>query len=133
MVLLFGSIKIILIPISSSNFFPAGQQNCFGQIFVDFVLETRHLAAMPLPPPPHPSHYVVCGSAVYLSSFCLHSPNLLVLSVQRYIFTIFLFFFFVFANFGIHLRCSLSLTLSLSRSDILGCVHLICFASCANV
>lgn len=132
MVLLFGSIKIILIPISSSNFFPAGQQNCFGQIFVDFVLETRHLAAMPLPPPPHPSHYVVCGSAVYLSSLCLHSPNLLVLYVQRYIFTIFLFFLFllILEFISAALALSLSHTLSLSLRHFGMCsfnlLHFVC-------
>lgn len=131
MVLLFGSIKIILIPISSSNFFPAGQQNCFGQIFVDFVLETRHLAAMPLPPPSPFSLrrlWFCCLSFVALFTFAK-----LTCSICAKVYFHNFSFFFVFANFGIHLRCSLSLTLSLSRSHILGCVHLICFASCANV
>jgi len=112
MVLLFGSIKIILIPISSSNFFPAGQQNCFGQIFVDFVLETRHLAAMPLPPPSPFSLrrlWFCCLSFVVLFTFAK-----LICSICAKVYFHNFSFFFLFLLILEFISAALSLSHSLS-------------------
>lgn len=116
MVLLFGSIKIILIPISSSNFFPAGQQNCFGQIFVDFVLETRHLAAMPLPPP---LTLLITSFVVLLFIFrrFVYIRQTYLFYLCKGIFSQFFFFFFLFLLILEFISAALSLSHSLSLAQ----------------